>query len=370
MSTISAIDTLEAIVDGDTIVPGMSYSSPSGIGLTQFYNPQTGDVSPKFAKNNILFYPTCYSSNQGKYLAPDGGSYQWYYNNPDSSDAEILVSQGSTTVRDTFKDIFLASTYTSSGVTYPALQLKGEIASETQLSDVNIYFKGTFNGIEVTTHATISVKTTVGDAVEIVIQSVSVDANGNEQDQDTVLDYNGESLKLTAYLTNNGEVTKDTVASRWKWYRLVKGSLTQVSNVTGVTEISANVIRLYDTAIEGTEEYFAEYTTDDSQVYRQGIQVSDIHDPYYISIGRSVTSNLVRKTDADIVYTPKVINRNTGQEDTTKTWTFNFSATDAKGDTLSGVISHSDTNKVNVTAANVATYGQIIIYISAKTGNS
>jgi hypothetical protein len=370
MSTISAIDTLEAIVDGDTIVPGMSYKSPSGIGLTQFYNPQTGNITPKFKDNNIILYPTCYSSNQGKYLAPDAYTYQWYYNNPESEDAAILETTGGSKVKSAFTGLFNVTTYTSSGVTYPALVIVGEIAAATQLGDVNIYFKGTFNNIEVTTHATISVKTTVGDAVEIVIQSVSVDANGNEQDQDTVLDYNGESLKLTAYLTNNGEVTKDTVASRWKWYRMVKGELTQVSNVTGVTEISANVIRLYDTAIEGTEEYFAEYTTDDSQVYRQGIQVSDIHDPYYINIGRSVTSNLVRKTDADIVYTPKVINRNTGQEDTTKTWTFNFSATDAKGDPLNGVINHSDTNKVNVTAANVATYGQIIIYISAKTSNS
>ena len=32
---ISAIDALEAIVDGDTIVPGMNFVLPSGVGTTQ-----------------------------------------------------------------------------------------------------------------------------------------------------------------------------------------------------------------------------------------------------------------------------------------------------------------------------------------------
>ncbi len=38
---ISQIDTLEAIIDGDTIVPGMSFVLPAGVGTTQYYNPST-----------------------------------------------------------------------------------------------------------------------------------------------------------------------------------------------------------------------------------------------------------------------------------------------------------------------------------------
>ena len=33
---ISAIDTLEAIIDGDTVVPGMNFVLPAGIGKTQY----------------------------------------------------------------------------------------------------------------------------------------------------------------------------------------------------------------------------------------------------------------------------------------------------------------------------------------------
>lgn len=47
---ISAIDTLEAIVDGDTIVPGMNFVLPSGVGKTQYYNPSTKVCTPDYSK--------------------------------------------------------------------------------------------------------------------------------------------------------------------------------------------------------------------------------------------------------------------------------------------------------------------------------
>lgn len=359
MSTISAIDTLEAIVDGDTIVPGMSYSSPKGVGLIQFYNPQTNEVSPKFKNNNITFYPTCYSSNQGRYLAPDSGTEQWYFGNPDVEANEILIAAGATTVKSAYADKFKVGTYTSSGVTYPALVLIGELADKENRSDVSLYFKAEFNGIAVTAHAEITIKTTVGDNVDILIQCNSVDSNGNVQDQDTVLDFDGESLLLTAYLLNNGDMRE--LDTGWVWYRMVDGALKKVENVSGVTELSENTLRLYDAAIEGTEEYFAEYTSDDGQKYRAGIQVSDIHDPYYIAIGRSTNSNLIRQTDT-VLYTPHVINRSTGIVEAESNWTFDFTLLDTKGNP----IDQDRTVSSQVLGTTVATYGQVIMQITAK----
>lgn len=50
---ISAIDTLEAIVDGDTIVPGMNFVLPSGVGKTQYYNPSTKVCTPDYSQRPI-----------------------------------------------------------------------------------------------------------------------------------------------------------------------------------------------------------------------------------------------------------------------------------------------------------------------------
>lgn len=51
---ISAIDTLEAIVDGDTIVPGMNFVLPSGVGKTQYYNPSTKVCTPDYSKTRPI----------------------------------------------------------------------------------------------------------------------------------------------------------------------------------------------------------------------------------------------------------------------------------------------------------------------------
>ena len=93
---ISTIDTLEAIVAGDTIVPGMSFVLPTGVGTTQYYNPSTKACTPDYSKaaNQIVLYPTNYSSANGKYLVPDSGSEQWFFDNPESASAAILTAAG------------------------------------------------------------------------------------------------------------------------------------------------------------------------------------------------------------------------------------------------------------------------------------
>lgn len=72
----------------------------------------------------------------------------------------------------------------------------------------------------------------------------------------------------------------------WGWKKATSGGLVTVSHVPGVTELSNTnkTLKLYDGAIEGTEEYFA-CVTHNGVTYQKGIQVSDTHDPFILILG-------------------------------------------------------------------------------------
>ena len=291
---ISAIDTLQAVVDGDTIVPGMNFVLPAGVGRTLYYNPSTREFSPKYAdlSTKIKVYPHNYSSGTGKFLVPDAGTYQWYLNGITSSQA-ILSTQGGSTVRSEFSSIFRATTVTLTDQTFPALELIGCPADANDLNDVTLFFVGKFGGLEVTCHGEFPVRESVGDIFEVIINSMSGDGSGNTIDGDTVIDNDAEWLKLTASLANRGTAVVD---GTYTWWKATASGMQQVTHQAGMTELSNSnkTLKLYDGAVQGTEEYFCKvvYNTRD---YWGGIEVSDVHDPYYINIGRSQASNLVKE---------------------------------------------------------------------------
>ncbi len=358
---ISAIDTLECIADGDTIVPGMSFALPVGVGTTQYYNPSDNSVTPSYsAANPVIIYPTCYSSGKGVFIEPDANSWQWYLNSPQSEENRILDSAGSSTSRDAR---FVAGTYTTGTTTtsntFPCLKIVGNIASDKNLSDTLIYCTFTYNGLKVTCHGTISVKETTGELYNVLINCVN-----SENVSDTIIDNDTEYLVLTAYLQNNG-VTVSDASGAVKWLRATPEGSTVVENETGVHEISKtgntkltdDRLVLYDAAVEGVEEYFAEITYN-GVTYRGGIQVSDIHDPYYIEIGRNLTSSLVKESE-EVVYTPSVINRSTGKAESG--WAFTFLATDHNGYSYQ----QSSVTTFKVSGADIKKYGKICVHISA-----
>jgi hypothetical protein len=354
---ISAIDTLECIADGDTIVPGMSYALPAGVGTTQYYNPSDNSVTPSYTSANpVILYPTCYSSGKGTYIEPDANSYQWYLNSPQSEENRILDSKGATTTRDAR---FEASTYTVSGKTFPCLKIVDNLASSTNLNDVLIYCTFTYGGLSVTCHGTIAVKETTGDLYNVLINCVNTEGLN-----DTVIDYDTEYLALTASLQNNGVTVSDATGAV-KWLRATAAGNTQVTHTTGVSEISTtgntkltdDKLVLYDAAVEGVEEYFAEVVYN-GITYRSGIQVADIHDPYYIEIGRNLTSSLVKESQ-EVVYTPSVINRSTGKAESG--WTFTFLATDHNGYS----VQQSGVTTFKISGADIKKYGTICVHITA-----
>lgn len=349
---ISAIDALEAIVDGDTIVPGMNFVLPSGVGTTQYYNPSTGKCTPHYPDTPIVLYPYCYSSSTGKFLVPSSKDMMWYLNDPDSSSSQILTAKGGS-VADKFKDRFEVTTYTVNNQTFPALKIKGNLASADNLNDVVIYFKSTFNDMEVTCHGDISVKESVGDIFDILINCMNESGVA-----DTVIDNSSEYLVLSASLQNCGEDVSAT--GTWSWMRATSSGLVAVSHVAGVSELSADAktLKLFDGAIEGTEEYFA-CVTHNGTAYKKGIQVCDTHDPYYINVGRSQAGNLVKQSDT-VTYTPQVLARSTRAVQSG--WSFSFVLRDNDG----SVIRSSSGTTFSVEGAEVHEYGGLNIHISAS----
>ncbi len=351
---ISAIDTLEAIVDGDTIVPGMNFVLPAGVGTTQYYNPSTGECTPDYtqSKNQIMVFPYCYSSNSGKFIVPDSGQEMWYLDNPDSESAQILTEKGGS-VASKYSGLFQKTTYTVNNQVFPALKIIGNLADEDSLNDVGIYFRSTFKGMELTCHAIISVRESVGSMFDILINCTNEDGLN-----DTVIDNDSEYLTLNASLQDNGASV--AASGAWSWKKSTASGLVAVSHVSGVTELSNSnrTLKLYDGAIEGTEEYFA-CVEHNGVTYMKGIQVCDTHDPYYIDIGRSKASNMIKESDT-IDYTPKVLARSS--RTVQSGWTFNYAIRDNEG---SSVRTASGT-KLTVTGDEVHEHGGLNIHITAS----
>lgn len=352
---ISAIDTLEAIVDGDTIVPGMNFVLPSGVGKTQYYNPSTKVCTPDYSKtaNQITLYPSCYSSSSGKFIVPDANNVMWYMDDPNSASAQILTAKGGA-VADKYKTLFQKTTYTVNNQTFPALKIIGNLASASSLNDVVIYFKSTFNDMEITCHGDIGIKESVGSLFDILINSVNEDGVN-----DTVIDNDSEYLTLTAALQDSGVTVAATGA--WSWMKATASGLTSVTHKAGVTELSNSnkTLKLYEGAVEGTEEYFA-CVVHNGVTYRKGIQVSDTHDPYYINIGRSQASNMVKESDT-VTYTPQVLARSSRAVQSG--WTFSFTLRDNKGNT---VRTAANVKTFQVTGAEVHEKGGLNIHITAS----
>ena len=358
MSTISAIDHLECIIDGDTLVPGMGYVLPTGVGLTQFVNISgTSPVStPSYKDHPISLYPQVYSSSTGKMLVPDPGTIQWFVGNPEVSANAILTTPGTASVKGSFNSVFAVGSTTVNGQTFPALRVIGNLYGNLcQFGDITIYARASYNGIQVTSHANLKVQQSVGEIYAVLIDSVNEDGAS-----DTVIDNDSELLQLTAHLqVNGGDVT---TSSSWKWFHADNsGALVEVTHVPGVTEISGNKnqkLTIYDAAVDGTDEYFARITHNGA-THTAGITLYDTHDPYYINLGRSQNSNVVRPTDT-LEYNPSVIRRSDGTVQSG--WNFQYRAYTMAGSPVGSTVTGS---KYTVSGATVKDNGGLTIRISA-----
>lgn len=128
---------------------------------------------------------------------------------------------------------------------------------------------------------------------------------------------------MVATLTRSGSPVDGSVT--YKWQRMVGGQWQAVANVKAVTEVSSGSLKVFDTAVEGVEMFRCVATYAGSE-YVGIAEVSDIHDPFYIDMGRSQASGAVA-VGATVTYAPKVYRRDDGSLSTG--WTFRFAFTDS-----------------------------------------
>lgn len=357
MSKYSAIDTLIGIVDGDTLVPGMGLRMPEGISRTIYYNPSTKTFTPDHSSlsTHVLIYPHVYSSATGKYLVPDSGTSVWYLGSIGTTTA--MNEPGSSNVGAAWQSRFRMTTVTDSTNTYPALEIIGNPVDPTNLCDLVIYLQAKFNGIPCTCHVEFPVRESVGDIFEVVISPSSMDGTHNSIPGDTVIDNDTEFLFLRAQLMNNG--VNVTAGATYTWGKITSSGFTPVAHQSGVSEISdsGKLLTLYDAAVEGTEEYCCQVSYN-GNVYRGTIQVSDTHDPFYISLGRSQSSNLVKEGQT-VTYTPSVVKRQGSVVQSG--WSFSYVTHNSEG----VVVKSGSGTTYSITYDELKTNGELTTIITA-----
>ena len=353
--SLTKVKTLYAYEDGDTITPRMGVQIAAGHGLTQYYDPATKQVTETdFSSYPAVLFPQAWSSKLASIVVPASG-YQWYYNNI-SDNAGILDSNGN--VKSAYSSLFEVTTVTLNNKTFPALRIKGNLVSAQQvdLTDKYIYFVGSYNGKQFTCQQQISVQAAAGNAYAILLSVEGADGSGDE-----TLSADNDWIRYTGYLQLAGHTVLDATIT---FEHLVNGTWTAVTNVTGVTEISGNSLKIYDAAVEGTELFRAKCVYN-SKTYYKTMEPSDIHDARYIDDGCSILGDTVKPGET-AVFTPKVYLRETGDDVTTSEgWTFEYV-----------LIKRSDASVITDLTINQLTYdninakGGIAVRIIATTNQS
>ena len=314
--SLSRIRNLYKYEDGDHIQGIMGYQIDAGYGLTQYWDEQQQKViNTDFSVHNLTLYPYPYSSKRGQYVVPATQGQQWYYNNPESESAGILDEEGN--VKAAYTSLFEKTTVVVGGATYPALKVKGNLCSASDLSDKHIYYKSTYNGKPFTCTQLIPVQTTVGDSREILISIESADGSGS-----TALSNTNSWIKLTASLQRAGS---SIAGATYQWQKLVNGAWVNVTNNPTVIEVSnstPHIIKVYVNGVDSEDIFRVAVTYEDVTSYKTQ-QLTDTSDIFYIYEGCSQAGDAVEE-GVDVSFNPVVYDRRTNVPDTANTWSFSF----------------------------------------------
>ncbi len=345
MTSISAIRHLYAYEDGDTITPAMGVKIDAGYGLQQYFNTATKKVvATDFTEHPAILFPQAYSSRQGKIIVPETTGQQWYYNNISTEGA--ILEDGA--VKSKFSSIFELSSVVQNGQTFPALKIKGNLATESDYTDKYIYYSSTYQGKAFVCQQLIPIQAAAGDAYKVLIS-----VEGESGSGDNVLSNDNDWIKYTADLQLAGQTVSGATCA---WQKLVDGAWQALSNVTGLTEVSGNTLKVYNAAVEGVEEFRCAVTYG-GKTYYETVQATDIHDPYYIEDGCSVTGDAVKKGET-VTFSPKVYDRSSGEVSTG--WTFSYTLTQRSDGSVI-----TDVTVSALTYDNINRYGGINVRIEA-----
>ncbi len=349
---LSAVKHFYAYDDGDVITPGMGISIDTGYGLVQNFNPSTGKViSTDFTQHPAVLFPKPYSSKEGTIVVPETVGQQWYYNNPDSSEAAVIGDDGA--VKSKIADIFELTTITQNAKTFPALKIKGNLATVADHTDKYIYYKSTYCGKAFTCSQKIDIHETTGNTYEVLLSVTGENGAG-----DDVLSNDNDWVQLSAYLQMGGN---NVVGATYKFQHLVGGVWTDITSSTGQFEITDNVIKIFASAIDGTDNIRA-VATYNSLSYYKVFPVTDIHDPYYINDNCNIPGGAVKKSET-ITMKPSVINRSDGTDVTSSEgWSFGYTVSEDDGT----VIKSSTGSTFSYSGTDVAAHKQIGVRIEAE----
>ena len=169
-STFTAIDHLYAFEDGDVLTPamGVSWVKPEdvGYGLQQYWNPTINAViETDFKQHPVFLFPQPYSSKMGSIVVPETEGQQWYYGN--ISDEGGILQNGK--VKDKFTDRFEVTTIELNKKVFPALKIKGNLATAADHTDKYIYYKSSWQGKQFTCQQLIPIMEAVGESYKVNI---------------------------------------------------------------------------------------------------------------------------------------------------------------------------------------------------------
>lgn len=346
----TGIDHLYAYDDGDTITPGMGIkwvNGETGYGLQQYFNETTGKVvATDFSDHPVLLFPQPYSTSMGAIVKPETEGQQWYYGNI-SSDGGILEDGK---VKEAYQDRFETAEVEMNGMKFPALKIKGNLATAENHTDKYIYYQSSYNGKAFVCDQLIPMQATAGDSIQVLIS-----VNGESGSGDNVLSNDQDWIKFTAYLQRSGVPITETMT--YEWQRMVSGAWTKFSSVEKILETADNTLTAYNAGVDGMEMFRCKITYNGKEYYGT-CEATDIHDPFYVEPGRSKATREVAPGET-ITYSPRVYDRSTGE--VSSGWTFTYSFTDYQGEVV------TDLTKDTLTYDNLKKKGgSIAVRIEAR----
>lgn len=356
MSRLSKIHNFYTYDDGDTITPRMVVSLASGYGFQQYWDVTAGKVTETdFSKHPATLYPQPYSSKLGSVVVPETVGQQWYFNSLTTEGA--ILEDGA--VKSKWASLFEVTTVSVNGKTFPALKIKGNIATADDYTDKFFYYQSTYDGKTFTCQQELPIQASAGSSCKLLLSVEGQDGSG-----DDVLSNDNDWVKYTAYLQMSGVTITEGVT--FAWSRFVNGTWQALSNSTGLTEIAAasgqSSLKLFNAAVEGVELYKC-VATYQSKTYEEVFQATDIHDPYYIVDGCNIIGEAVQSGET-VTFSPQVYDRSTGElatgDHATSKWTFAYTYVNAK---TRKVISSLSGNSISY--GNIKAQGGISVVIEA-----
>ena len=312
----SSVRHLFAYNNGDNITPGMGVQIDAGYGLSQFWDISARRVTnTDFTQHPATLFPQGWSSRMGRFVVPEQGS--WFYGSPLGTALTFDASGNCTTTG--LGSIFKLTTVVMNNLTFPALQIIGNLANENDLTDKHIYYTGTYQRMDFTCHQLIPIQVASADAYDILISVIGENGTG-----DDVLSNDQDWVKMIPSLQRAGTTVTDTVS--YTWQRLINNVWTNIVSVAGMYTVdnTDHSLTVHNAGVEGVETFRC-VATCNGKTYYKVKELTDVHDPLYIVDYCTHTDSVAPGETA--VFRPKVINRASNSEDTANTWNFAYTLT-------------------------------------------